>query len=174
MSCSKRLALKATIALCLSIAPVQALSQSPTAPLKSITEDQFLKAISLIRPAPETKKLDDGSYEIILPNGIPANAQLQNCEDKKTLSNCRTLSIIVNLQKPKGKNRADSLRIANEFNKNDIHGRSFVDEENDIITRFAFFVTGHEPSTSLATKLINWDAFVRSAVLSLHGDNDTK
>ena len=169
MKYPKHTALHLMAAACFAVFPVQAGAQSANDPLSFVSEEDFLNAISLIQPPLAVEKTDNG-FDLTLPNGIEANAQLQNCEDRATSSNCRTLSIIVNLLKPEGKSREELLELVNQFNKRDIHGRTFLNDGDQIITRWTFFATGHESSRGLATKLINWDAFVRSAVGSLYGD----
>lgn len=169
MKYPKQAALHLMVAASFAVLPVQAAAQSANDPLNFVSEQDFLNAISLLRPPLNVEKTANG-FDLTLPSGIEANAQLQNCEDRATSSNCRTLSIIVNLLKPEGKNREELLELVNQLNKRDIHGRSFLNDGDQIITRWTFFATGHESSRGLATKLVNWDAFVRGAVALVYGD----
>jgi len=67
--------LNAIASLCLVVIPAKALSQSANTPLSYISEEDFLNAMSLFRPALEVEK--KGSvYELVLPNGLSADAQL--------------------------------------------------------------------------------------------------
>lgn len=168
MKYPRQAALHLMVAACFAVLPVQAAAQSANDPLSVVSEQDFLNAISLLRPPLDVKKTDDG-FTLTLPNGLEANAQLQNCEDRATSSNCRTLSIIVNLLKPEGKSREELLELVNQLNRRDIHGRSFLNNGDQIITRWTFFATGHESSRGLATKLVNWDAFVRGAATLIYG-----
>lgn len=151
----------------LAVWPTQAASQSANDPLSSISEEDFLNSISLIRPPLKIER-EGERIKLTLPNGVEANAKLQNCEGQDNSRNCRTLSIIVNLLAPDGKSREELLGLVNELNKTDIHGRTFLNDNNEIVARWTFFATGHESSRGLAAKLINWDAFVRRAVMFLY------
>lgn len=166
---TKLLVLNAIAAVSLATIPAQAQSQSANDPLSFVTEEDFLNAMSLFRP-PLGIERDGNGFDVVLPNGIEANAQLQNCDDRETSRNCRTLSMIVNLGQPEGRNREELLALVNEFNKRDIHGRTFLNDTDQIIIRWTFFATGHESARGLATKLVNWDAFVRASIVSLYAE----
>ncbi|WP_337660988.1 hypothetical protein [Erythrobacter sp. Alg231-14] len=163
--------LNSIAAACMAMLPAKAAAQSANDPISTVSEDDFLNAMSLIQPAVNVERAN-GGFTFALPNGIEAEARLQNCDDRQTLSNCRTVSIIVNLLTPQGKSREELLTMVNDLNKQDIHGRSFLNDRNQIITRWTFFATGNENSRGFVVKLINWDEFVRSATLSLYGDAD--
>ena len=103
-----------------------------------------------------TRAEDPSHFLVVLPSGAKADAQLQNCEDRKSASNCRTLSVILTLAKPKEMNRAALLDFINEFNQHTVSVIIYLDEKNDVVLRFVFITTGNETIMSGAQKFAIW------------------
>lgn len=169
MTLKERILAGALAAGCLLALPAQAAAQSANDPLVSLSEDNVMRALSLIRPQLEIESQANG-FLLTLPNGLTGDARLQNCSNRERNTDCRTLSIIVNLSAPEGKSREELLELVNDLNRTDIHGRIFLNSNDEIIARWVFFTTGHETSRGLVTKLIQWDAFVRLAVQALYAE----
>ena len=147
--------------------PAQTDANSANVPVKFITRTDLSNAVSLIRPKVVFEDKGD-HFLLVLPNTIRASGKLQNCEDPKTLKNCRTVSFIVTLLGPENKSREELLALVNQLNRTDIHGRTFLNQKNQVISRFTFFGTGNETLRSLAVNLINWDDAVRRNFLALN------
>lgn len=171
MKFTKSTVLKPGAAISLVACSVAASAQSANDPILTITEDTFLDAISLIQPTLAVEKKNVG-YKVTLPNGVQADARLQNCENREKLNGCRTVSLIANLLAPEGKSREELLEMVNTLNKRDIHSRAFLNNNDKVIVRWTFFGTGHDTSRGLVAKLAQWDAHVRWSANYLYSKDE--
>ncbi len=128
--------------------------------------------MSLIQGADVVVEQSENGFSITLPSGIEADARLQNCEDQSTYRNCRTVSLIINMFNPGGRDRAQLLEIVNGLNKRDINGRFFLNDNDHIIARFAFIASGNETLRQLAYKVISWEGTTKLAIQSLYPDEE--
>lgn len=106
-------------------------------------------------------------FSVTWPSGWSADGQLQNCEDKNSALNCRTLSIIAVNAKPKEISRAALMDFINEENSRSLYGVMFLDEHGNIVRRFTFFTTGNETASSGSLRILGWVQQVRRSQIAL-------
>lgn len=111
-------------------------------------------------------------YDVTLSWGPKVNAELQNCEDKARALNCRTISIIANLDHPENASRAELLEMVNQNNKRDIYGRAFLNDRDQIIARMAFIATGNETLRGLVYTFAGWQDHAWRFYIALYDKKD--